>query len=149
VYFLACYGLYPATNNNAIFLQYGEGGTPTWETSGYRYAVFELGSNSATSANLVSSADSGVNISGGTLANTAVSAVNPIGYFSDPVSTTEYKGYGWSSFASSGSIWFTQFGSGSYMGDTNAITALRIVAGPTPGTSNITAGTCSLYALVQ
>src|SRR5215472_1950313 len=142
-FFLACYGLFPATATQNIYLQVGEGNTPTWETSSYKWISNALNASSTTNSNSVGSSDSGIDVSAGTLNNTATTALNMNAYLSDIQSTAQVKILNWQ-----GAFFGTDFwglaGSGAYTGDTNAVTAVRVIS----SSGNIN-GTCSLYAVVQ
>lgn len=138
-YELVCNGVFPSTNGDAVYIQFGEGATPTWETSSYQWAGFFIVSITSTLNPDVNASDSGVKLTnpGNTLAasvsvratiyNIPVAGVNKtVSFeaqdFTSDVTTLRY--------------------SGAYGGDTNVITAIRVVA----GTSNIT-GTCALYGV--
>jgi len=134
------------TASSAVLgLQVGEGVTPTWETAAsYRYAgvfIDDIGAGSlntfgtatATDITLTLNAIGGASISSGTFTV----------WFTNLASTTQYKSFSMkSSWVDSGARAANWDGSGHWSGDTNAITAVRLIAG-----ANITAGEFSLYGI--
>lgn len=127
---LDCYSL---VGTSAIGIQIGEGGGPTWETTGsYAYAGLTIQSSSVTGFG--SQTGTSIQVSGGngasevqaSLANIAAGVNKQIQFRSSISSSPQ----------------LAASGAGAWIGDTNAITAIRITSG-----TNITAGSCSLYGV--
>ena len=139
-YFLDC-SLIPATNTVAFEIQVGEGGTPTYETSNYWASAYltdsggNTGAYTSTGYILASASNRVDNVYGGSFQ----------AWISSVPSTATYKmihglythAYSAGSYSQGG--WFEGF----YHGDTNAVTALKVLL----SSGNITSGQCSLYGL--
>lgn len=145
-YFLACTGVYPATNSTVIYLQFGEGGTPTWETANYAWAGPYLNSGSTTvSGSASAGTTAGFDIGEGGIPNSPLAGVLTFeAYIFNFASTTLYTHahYRQTVQNSSGTAYYSMFTSGFYIGDTGAKTAIRLIA----ATGNLTAA-CNLLGL--
>jgi hypothetical protein len=141
--FLNCSGLVPsAGGSNQPALQVGEGAGPTWKTSTYEYTGYASGSsiysnpfyNASASSILLTASSIGTSSAGGSLKI----------YIDNTASSSIYKNVTaqGTSVDVNGDL-FTNIASGTFMGDTNPITALKIFL----GAGNITSGTCSLYGM--
>jgi len=143
---LDCNGLQPVTNGVDLELQYGEGATPTWETSNYAY-VSGGPSSGGNAAYIYSNSASAIylNYANGNDVNTAtqeevvkvwIHNVGQAGIYktslgqSDDCDSSTYQAN-------------AEVIDGKYTGDTNPITAIRILY----SSGNISAGQCSLYGL--
>jgi hypothetical protein len=143
--FLNCQGLQPATNGVTLEMQFGEGATPTWEVASYRYvdaAEYDgattpgaIASTSASAIHLSNTTDVGSNSSYNSTAQLYISSVGSSSIYKMVQGQVSY-------FNGSGNSnnWNDE---GTYTGDTNAITAIRILF----SSGNITSGTCSLYGM--
>jgi len=136
-YQLECTAVFPATPSTGLFLQVGEGGTPTWETSSYSYTRMIIISNSATVVPDAQSGASGLNLA----SSVGAVATSWTGSFTihNATSTNTVKhmtGHG----ALLSTDQYNVVYSGAYIGDTNAITAIRLIA----ASGNIS-GVCTLY----
>ena len=70
------YGIRPATNNVALYMQFGEGATLTWETAGYAWGYL-VGAMGATSISFASSAsDTQMSLTNGTQMGNAATVPN-------------------------------------------------------------------------
>jgi hypothetical protein len=136
--FLDC-TLLPASNVVTSEIQVGEGGTPTWETSNYYSSGYMVDSQDNTGT-----FDAATYVGGNyRMDNTYGGSFQA--WISSVPSTTTYKmihglytnQYSGGSYSQNG--WFGGF----YHGDTNAVTALRVLL----SSGNITSGQCSLYGL--
>jgi hypothetical protein len=145
-YYLSCYQVYPASTAQTLFIQLGQGGIPTWKTSGYQYSGLYVASNSSTVGGLNNNADSGHEVAGNT-PNSVTAAINFTALMTNLQSSTGYKGmYTFAhTFQPSSSLAYFSQAATLYTADTVAATALRLQF----GSGNITGGTCTLYALVQ
>lgn len=135
-YDIRCYGLVSsATAADAWGIQFGEGGSPTWKTSGYQRAYFGFKA-SGSADNQGSTSDSQINF--GANANTTpfVLTAHLHGLTTAISHSVEGNSQGINGYNS------YSFG-GTYTSDTTAITAARII----DSTGNPVSGTCSLYAL--
>ena len=148
-YLLDCNGLQPVSAADLEF-QVGEGSTPTWETSNYAYAAGgpSSGGNSIT----VSYANSGASaiylnyVTGSNVSNASSAEQNAKLWISNIQSSSIYKQVMGQAVMSSSNSLYKSNGydvAGSYMGDTNAITAFRVLY----SSGNISAGQCSLYGM--
>lgn len=141
---MECNGIVQANSKVNAQLQFGEGSTPTWETSSYTYAM--AGQNSqfgpeGTGSNAATSILLNVN----TIFVTATSTFSVVAYVRNVASTAVVKTVTFQSFytAANANNYESENGGGEYRGDTNAITALRFQF----SSGNITSGQCSLYGL--
>lgn len=136
---LDCNNIAPATNNVGIGLQVGEGAGPSWETANYKYAGSAY--RNGTQSNPFSLSDSQIaTFTVGLSSSYSYSLkafVSMIGAYKIINFTASYM----SAVDGPNLTWMT--GSGAYVGDTNAISALRLLM----GSGNIATGTCSLYGL--
>jgi hypothetical protein len=143
--FLNCTGLQPASNGVGLQLQFGEGATPTWETSGYAHNGNESCS-AGSGVGYLSNSDSAIQLiySGDGVSDAKQNLETKI-WMNKPGSTSIYKNVDYlSDEYYSGTFENCHFvGGGSYNADTNTLTALRIQF----STGNITSGTCSLYGM--
>jgi hypothetical protein len=152
---LSCSGLIVATNATNLGVQVGESTGPTWETSSYIFTdVLSAGGSSSSSGsttNCTSTEDSGdtsrVSFNCGTndmingsaqptIANYTINNISSSSLYKVIHGTNEY--WSGSNIINAGTA------SGVYTGDTNPITAIRVIA----AAGNISSGTCSLYGLV-
>lgn len=134
-------GIIPATASG-FYLQFGEGATPTWETSGYQWSTFSSNASSASGAS-GSTSDSGVLLTGPGTASGSNIFVAEITLYG--LNVAEFKSItGQTAYArNSDGIFNQQSISGQYTSDGNAITAIRIIT--TIG--NISSGSIYLYGL--
>ena len=142
-YQMRCDKILTATASDNLFVQFGEGGTPTWEVA--NYTAGNIFSNIASA--------SGPSVGGGTgQAGIPVSA----GATSAPGNAFTMDLYGLSAtgnHAATGLAVIDAGGSilqlttnGVYVGDTNPITAVRLFDN---SGHNLASGTCSLYAIAS
>lgn len=139
-YVIWCYGVYTATASQAIYIQFGEGGTPTWETSNYQWAGFYSysGTGNGFSQN---ASDSGLSTTAGSGPSTLTAGADFTFFVSDIPSTTRYtSASGLDLNGVTGTYMINT--AGRYTGDTNAKTAIRVVA----ASGNIT-GSCTLWGI--
>ena len=124
-------------------LQFGEGATPTWETSLYNYALSYLGTGGST-GNTISASAAKILLSGGSSNLAGYTQVADIVIHNIP-SSTLYKSVNgtYGNEGNGGTAFYTGQVGGQYFGDTNAVTAIRVLY--TSGI--ITSGTCSLYGM--
>jgi hypothetical protein len=149
-YQIRCTDILPATNATYILLQFGEGGTPTWETANSSYGYSGYWENASGTSTLESS--TGDSITNGIMVEAQVSnsvsatkngseaiidIANPAG--AGAKQAVVHSG----GYQVSGGVNLNYIGGGAYIADTNAITAIRLIA----GSGNITSGTCSLYGM--
>jgi hypothetical protein len=143
-YFLACSQVFPATNSSEIQVQFGEGGTPTWNTTAnYTWVVMALGSNSTTMANGVSTSDTGISPAGGGSTNALVNAISFWGYLNDVTLSGATHAFTFTGSAQ-GANFYVENGAGTWASDTNPITAVRVIS-----SSGNLSGKCTLYGLGQ
>jgi hypothetical protein len=142
--FLNCDALLPATASAYPALQVGEGATPTWQTgSNYSYSILaytSVGSNGQNSSNTGTSIP--LTWSNDAISNFGYSAKI---WIDNPASSAIYKAVNvLSTYQNSTSPLFGwTWGGGVYTGDTNAVTALKVLM----SSGNITSGQCSLYGM--
>ena len=144
--FLNCNGLQPVTNNTSLELQYGEGGTPTWKTSNYSYTVILATDNGPGGTGNNAAAGIILNYPGEVGNDTTKQSQNVKVWIHNITSTTLYKHVSFT-----GEVYDTtnaapydgMVGGGTYPGDTNAITAIRVLY----ASGNIGVGQCSLYGM--
>lgn len=140
-YQLICHGVF-TSGGAGVKMQFGEGGTPTWQTSSYKWADRYLGSD-AVAGDEASASDAGIQISSST--GTAVASPVVIGGTFYGIATSgATKSLVHNSNIYNGGVSYALIGSGVFTGDTNVITALRLL--PNSGTIS---GTCSLYGYSQ
>lgn len=139
-YKIVCRNLISAAGTTSPIVQVGEGGGPTWETSGYNVGLNVFPSaGSASLTNQPGFYFSSNTISGGTI---GTSGYVDLYQLSSTVVHTAV-GSGGTFTASSTYSQLSMFGN--YATDTNAITAVRVLF----ASGNITSGTCSLYSVAS
>lgn len=141
---LDCHDLFPATATT-IGIQVGEGATPTWETAS-TYFVSEWDNTSGSLTNLTNATEPSIFLGTGSYANSANNGAGnfhaTIGDLSRAVGNKLFSFYGSYTKNAVGSGAYG--GTGAWEGDTNAITAIRIIA----ASGNIS-GSCTLKGFVQ
>lgn len=144
-YLLSCYGLLTTTASTNLYLQFGEGGTPTWETATYQWSGMynSTASGSAGASGNASTSDSGLLVAVGSSGNTVTGSSDWTVFIYDVPSTTRYTSANWQSLNSVTPA-FIANGAGRYTGDTNAKTAIRLF--PASGTMT---GACTLWGMLQ
>jgi hypothetical protein len=147
-YLLDCHGIVSSSTSTAILLQYGEGGTPTWETASYSWGLSFLLLSSTTPAGQNQSSTStstGIVVNSGSQPATAGWGVDFKIWISDIDSSSLNKFATGTVMSAAGSngLYIGTLG-GTYTGDTNALTGFRLI----PVTGTLTSGRCSLYGLV-
>jgi len=142
---LNCSGLRPATSNTGLELQFGQGATPTWQTSNYKWAVsgsYDSGT-SPTATGSTSSAYIAL-VQNGELLNTATqNLVLTAHLYNLPSSTLRKMANYQFAYLDSGGNLNQLTGAGTYTGNTNPVTAVRILA----ISGNITSGSCTLSGM--
>ncbi len=143
-YTLRCGGIIPA-GSGPVYVQFGEGGTPTWEVANYLWG--EFGRNSSNSnVGGASASDSGLDLNAANDSHGTNYGVSATLHLHNLASSTIYKGvdgsvdYPVNGGAPTNSVVF----GGRYTGDANPITAVRVNAS---SSASITAGTCTLRYL--
>lgn len=137
---LKCQGITPAANAG-LNIQVGEGAGPTWETSSYTYAVLIWSSSSSVVSPQGNGGASSIQLVGNNAVNGGTAIVDA--NIANVASSTTYKFIlAHTGFSNSGSLLMAS-ASGEYVGDTNPVTAIRVLM----STGNITSGTCSLYGI--
>jgi hypothetical protein len=142
VYLLTCTDVIPSTTSTNLLTQFGEGGTPTWETSSYASAAGTLNSGNGSNSQTATA---------GFIWNSIVLVNNGDGvqgqqWIHGIASTTLHKfvtGTSAISYNTSGDAGGNTM-IGTYKGDVNAITAIRVIS----SSGNLASGKCSLYGLV-
>jgi hypothetical protein len=137
-YRIACYGITAGSGNKPEF-QFGEGSTPTYETASYHWTYAQT--HSAGSTQSGSESDAGILQQGMATSGSAgwsgqfrAHGLQQIGYKTMIGQTVTYVS----------STTYATNGAGQYQGDTNAITAIRLVDNQTTPTS-LSGGYCTLY----
>lgn len=135
-YQLRCYGIGSSSASDAMGIQFGEGGTPTWQASNYKWAVNGYTSGGANSQQ-GNASDSQMNVTVNFNTNRkGTLTVNLHGL----AATTDHGMEG----TSAGFNDSTTFAVGGvYTGNQTAVTAFRLI----DQTGNPTSGTCSAYAI--
>ena len=138
-YQLICSNIIPATNATGFYLQFGEGGGPTWKTANYRYEWVNTLNGVASGGH--STSDSGIDFYGNA-DNIApgVSVFAMLVGLSAGHSQVLWENGG---LSANGTSYSAAENSGWYTGDTNPITAIKVFM----SSGNITSGTCSLYGM--
>jgi hypothetical protein len=139
-YVLVCSSIIPATNNATCELQFGEGATPTWETANYKWASYIADSTPPSSSTAGSTSDASIHVDSTT--NVASGAMFINATLLGIPSTTTYKTVLFQAIDGGTNV-FVPMGGGQYTGDTNAVTAVRVLF----SSGNISSGTCSLYGI--
>lgn len=141
-YLLVIENLIPATAGADISIQFGEGATPTYQTSGYSYAyaytgidVVDAGTTRVTPSSEIAKMAGVRNVAGvpsGTVRFNGLSQAKR--HAADFVFILEANG---------NSKYYDIRGSGIFTGDTNAITAVRVIS----SSGNLSSGRVSLYRM--
>jgi hypothetical protein len=143
-YLLSCGGLQPVTNAVDLDLQFGEGATPTWKTSGYAYGAMDAGGGAFE---YHSSGAAAILLNWPTVAgNQAYQAQASTVWIHNLSNTSTYKFISFHTTYyeyNASSVILDDNGGGYYSGDTNAVTAIRLQY----SSGNIAAGQCSLYGM--
>ena len=139
-----CWGLVPATNGASVGIQFGEGGTPTWETASYEWADQYISSNTTTTGTDTNKT-SQFTITFATLSSTTGLVTGS--FIVTGLSRTVTHGMVKQVFQFGTSAHFYVPGGGVYTGDTNAITAIRLITDNGSGSTNgnLSSGSCTLY----
>jgi hypothetical protein len=142
--FLECNQLVLSANGDAIVLKYGEGATPTWEAAHYDWLESALNDQGGT-ADYENTSDSSIRLTyPSDPGNSAGYSVTLNGYIYNIGSSSLYKtAQITTNYFNTGRHFQEWTTSGTYTGDTNAITGIEIV----PGSGTISSGTCSLYGM--
>jgi hypothetical protein len=137
-YRVACYGILAGASNKPEF-QFGEGSSPTYEVASYHWAYTQTHSSGTGQSG--SESDSGIvhqgmptSGSAGWSAQFRAHGLQQSGYKTMMGETTTYVA----------STTYITNGGGQYQGDTNAITAIRLVDYQSTPTS-LSGGYCTLY----
>jgi hypothetical protein len=147
-YKLFCTDLILSSTSAVLYLQFGEGATPTWKTSSYHYGGIECSAAAAGSTGcggFSSTSATGIIISNGATEVWGSNAES-IDVTISNLASGLYKNVtgNWAQNVSGGSGDFSLFlVGGQYEGDTTAVTAVRL----NPSTGTITSGQCSLYGI--
>jgi hypothetical protein len=146
-YRVVCRTILPATTGVKIWVQLGEGGTPTWETSGYNWggAAYSTG-GSVTGEGATNDSGFDLTISltmsnGGTIGASA--KVDLIGLAAGQRHIMTHDSL--FAYSSDNTLFIPGKATGDYTTDTNAITAIRVIA----SSGNLASGTCSLYSIAN
>ena len=145
-YVLQCPYVYPATDAVNIYVQLGEGGTPTWQTANYRWEQVIVGSGASPtiSASSAGGTDSGFSVAGGGIHNVVSNAASFRAIISNIPSTTYYVSVQMTTAdLGNGPTSYIYAGAGHFTGDTTAKTAIRVIAA-----SGNETGQCSLWGIV-
>lgn len=141
-YKVRCSNLRPSSVATILYLQLGEGGTPTWETANYSWAARGWESD-GTNVQTNSTSAAGINLN--VSSDVTVSGYGLSGYInlhSLSSAALNKQVDGNVNFAIGGGATSVTLNiAGAYNGDQGAITAVRIF----PSTGTITSGNCSLY----
>jgi hypothetical protein len=149
-YLLTINNLLPVTSGGVTLrARFGEGGTPTWETSGYNWAGLVYGINLASSSSAIGNNSAYLALDGAVgIANAAATACSGMFLINDLTSGSVNKkltGIFSASNAGYSSITeYTALVSGSYTADQTAVTALELYF----SSGNISSGQASLYELL-
>lgn len=130
-----------SSTGNLLYLQFGEGVTPTWDTSSYAYSNMRNNPTASIVQYANSTSDSGLAIG---IMNSTTNQDGITGWINigDLTSSTSYKSTGGIITAVYAGTAYTYFHGGEYNGNSNVITAIRLNA-----TGNIISGTASLYGI--
>ena len=141
-YRLTCNQLLNATNAQPLYIQVGEGGTPTWRTGG-NYFLNGFTTNSSTFSGFSTNKASGADVYGG-LNPTAQTSDFEVNIFNMNSSTSAYSFL--FKLRGLGAVTARLVeGAASLATDGTAGTAIRVMA----GTGNLTSGFCSLYGITN
>ena len=143
-YWLTCQNMIAATGGENLNVQFGEGGGPTWKTTGYNWG-YPYGAVSGSTPSPGASGntnDVGINVAYAN--NTAPGASFQLTILPLSSGTAKKMVTGTSiMWENADSVVLSAAIGGYYNSDTTAVTAVRLIE--TSG--NITSGSCSLYAL--
>jgi len=89
-YLLVITDVVPGTANANMYIRYGTGATPTWETTGYQYHVGSSRANSTTYASLADIAQAQIRATS-TLGTTSGYGLSGHLFIHNPASAAEYK----------------------------------------------------------
>lgn len=133
-YDLRCSGIIASNATNTYFVQFGEGGTPTWETSGYI-------ARGVTSANGVLFAHDAAGAGMEMPPNIAASGTNGLHAIIhiSGLQSAYNKQFSYTAYSDAALEMFTI--TGAYTADANVITAIRLID---TASHNITSGSCTL-----
>jgi len=140
-YELRCRNLITATSAVTLYLQFGTGGTPTYQTANYAWNGPGM-QNGGTAVDLGSNSDSGIPLARvGQMATTR--GTSGRWDLFNLVGAVYHDVVGISDGFTQGSIYQMLAIGGTYTGDTNAVTGLRVHS----SSGNINTGSCSLYSV--
>jgi hypothetical protein len=142
-YMLVIENLVPATDGATLVAQFGQGGTPTYKTTGYQYNLTFFSITSVDSGTVRNNAATGFPI-GAAVHNTngiENCQINFTGLSAAVRHSVNFTAV--SETSSAGNNTYNQYGGGVYTADTTAITAIRII---TDG-GNLASGSASLYLM--
>ena len=144
-YELICNALVPATNATTIYVQFGTGTGPTWQTTGYQQASNWSGNSGTASGGSGSTGTTGFIIYSNTSSTAANGGLLTGRYLFTGLSKTQRHGMTGSGYAAAASNdpYYHVAISGAYTGSTSAITAIRVIM----ASGNIASGDCSLNQL--
>lgn len=144
VYELVCSGVVGVNTSATPQLQFGEGATPTWEAANYTDILQESGNGEAWTATLNYTGGSAISLTttGGILNINGHTGDFTAKFYNIPSSTLKKKVL-WQGQYDQSTATYLEIGSGEYEGDSNAITAIRLIL----DNGNLNSGTCSLYGM--
>jgi hypothetical protein len=148
-YLLTVNNLLPVTSGGVTLrARFGEGATPTWETSGYNWSGLVYGINLATSSSATGISSAYIALDGSVgVSNAAATACSGMFLINDLTSTTVNKKLtGMFSASNAGYSSITEYAAlvgGTYTSDQNAVTAIELYF----SSGNISSGQASLYEL--
>ena len=135
---MICYNLVASASSN-LYAQFGEGGTPTWQTSGYSWARWAV--TAASSSGGGATSDNGISVQDAFNTNAIGTDLSFMLYGTN--TSGNMKKISGEAAAYDSSNFTNRTFSGVYTADTNPITAIRLI----PSTGTIASGTCSLYSI--
>jgi hypothetical protein len=143
-YLLVISGLVVSATTTKLYLQFGEGGSPTWETANYQWA--EDWYSTATQSGNGNASDVGIRIGAALDGNNAVRLTMDC-VISNLLSAAQYVAAAWKGGGLNPAGTFAGVvGSGVYSGDkTTGKTAIRLIT----DTGNLVSGSVSLYGIAQ
>ena len=147
-YVLQCPYVYPGTDHANVFIQFGEGATPTWQSANYVWmqSYVNSGASPAVAAGGSATTDSGINVEAGGVPGVVNQAASIRAIIYNIPSSTYYQNVSLTTtIAGNGSSTSGYFfsGGGSFVGDTTPKTAVRVIAA-----SGTITGSCSLWGIV-
>lgn len=134
-----------ATNNQSLLVQVGEGGGPTWQTTGYQTAYITGSANTGT---IDGGNKSGFFHAAGGANSGNYLAIDSMIFGIPSTSASQqldYKGLMKYKAVNTGGTFAVEMVSGEFAADSTAKTGVRVIS----SSGNITAGTCSLYGIVD